>query len=160
LVSPKCLGYNIIWYMPPNQNVNDNTIRASFGKNAIKREFASALIYRLQKRGGSESNTDTSTGDTFSSQLLIIWRSDSVYELSVGVKLIKHDNTMTLDANRLKKLDYPSLTLLKNGCRTRNMLSLDGTTMLMTNSVWKEHIRTIEIIISSHTGQPHSSSDM
>jgi hypothetical protein len=98
--------------MPPNQKVNANTMtRASFGKNAAKSEFASILICKLQRKESIKSNADdTST----SHQLLIIWRSDNRYGHSVRVLLIQHKNTITLDEDKLKKLDYPPFTLLRN----------------------------------------------
>jgi hypothetical protein len=146
LVSPEYFGSDIKWHMPPDQKVDANTMtRAIFGKNASKREFASVLIYRLRRKGYLESNTDnTSIGH----QLLVIWRSDNRHEFAVRVLLIKHENTITLDEDKLKKLDYPSLTPLRNNCIIENTWVLDDATVLMITSKWEKRIRTTKITIS------------
>jgi hypothetical protein len=122
-------------------------IKASFGKNALKREFTNALIYSLQRNESFESNVDNAST---SYQLLVIWRSDSRYEFSVGVLLIKHDNANTLDEDKIKELDYPPLTLLGNGRNIENSWRLDDTKVLITSKCEKR-IRTIEITISKWT---------
>jgi hypothetical protein len=125
---------------------------AGFGKNAVGREFASTLIYRLRRKWSLESNADnTSTSD----QLLVIWRSDHKYECYVRVLLIKHDNTITLDEDQLKKLDYPPSALLKNSRNVENKWKLDDATVLIT-SRWEKQIHTIEVTISEGTGEDDS----
>jgi hypothetical protein len=80
-------------------------------------------------------------------QLLVLWRSNNRSGFSVRVLLIEHDNTITLDEDRLKKLDYSSFTPLKNGHTTKNAWQLDDAIVLMTSKL-EEQIRTIEITIS------------
>jgi hypothetical protein len=116
--------------------------RASFGRNIINREFASALTYRLQKKRHLEYNADNTNY-----QLLVTWRFDNRYGFIVRVLLIKHDNAIALDEDKLKKLDYSSSTLLKNDRIIKNTWVLDDATVLIT-SKWKERIRTTEITIS------------
>jgi hypothetical protein len=154
--------------MPPNQKVDANAAtRASFGKNSAKREFESALIYKLQRSGSFESNVDdASIGDTSTSpHLLVIWRFDDRAEYSVHALLIENSNTITWDENELKKLDYPPVSLLRDSCVIKNTWLLDNTTVL-TASKWEKRTRTIEITISKGNGEksctklPYSSSDM
>jgi hypothetical protein len=140
-------GRNVIWYMPPDQKVNVNTmIRASFGKNAARKEFASALIYRLQRKRLESNEYGISTNH----QLLVIWRSDNRYKYLVQVLLIKHDNTTTLDEDKLKKLGYSPLTLLRTGRILRNVWLLDDAKVLITSD-GEKRIRTIKITISKGT---------
>jgi hypothetical protein len=147
LVSPAYFGRDIIWHVPPDQKVYANAMtKAIFGKNVAKDEFASALMYRLLRKGGLKSNAN----NVSSPQLLVVWRSDNRYGYSVRVLLIKQDNTITLDEDKLKRLDYPNLTLLKNGHIIKNTWALDDTTVLIT-SKWEKQIRTIEITISKVT---------
>jgi hypothetical protein len=126
--------------------VDTNTVtKAIFGKNVIKREFTSVLIYRLQRKERLKFNEDNTSKNP---QLLVVWRSDNRYEYSIGVLLTRHDNLITLNEDKLKKLDYPSLTLLRNDRVIRNTWILDDTTVLMTTSKWEQQIRTIKITIS------------
>jgi hypothetical protein len=146
LVSPEYFARDVIWHLSPDQKVGvDAMTRASFAKDIAKREFASTLIYRLQRKGCLKSNVN---GVSTSHQLLVICRSDNRYGYSVRVLLIKHDNTITLDEDKLKKLDYPNLAPLRNDCIIKNTWVLDDATVLMTTSKWKKQIRTIEITIS------------
>jgi hypothetical protein len=51
LVSPAYFGHNVIWLKSPDQKVDTDTmIRANFGKSITKKEFTSALIYKLQRK--------------------------------------------------------------------------------------------------------------
>jgi hypothetical protein len=149
LVSPEYFGSNIIWHIPPDQKVNANAVvRASFGKNVTKREFSSALIYKLQRKkrlGSDADNTSTSH------QLLVIWRSDNRYGYFMRVLLVKHSNTITLDENTLKELDYPRFSLIRKSCNIKNTWALGDATVLMTTSKLEKQIRTIEITISEGT---------
>jgi hypothetical protein len=129
------------------------TTRAIFGKDVIKRKFASVLIYRLQRKDNLKSNVDNAS---MSPQLLIIWRSDNRSEYSVRVLLIIHDNTITLNEDKLRELDYPHLTLLRNDCIIKNIWILDNTTALMTTSRWEKQIRTVEITISKGARKDNS----
>jgi hypothetical protein len=149
LVSPAYFGSDIIWHIPPNQKVNANTMtRAGFGKNPVKREFTSVLIYRLQKKESFKSNADSTSTDH---RLLVIWRSDDRYDFTVRVLLIKHRNTITLDKDKLKRLYYSSLAPLRDGCVIRNTWVLDDANVLMTTSKREKRIRTTEITISKGT---------
>jgi hypothetical protein len=154
LVSPEYFGSNIVWDIVPNQKVDVNTMtRTIFEENTSERGFTSVLTYKLRRKGSFESNEDNvSTENTStSSQLLVIWRSDSQYECSIHVLLINHDNTITLNEDKVKELNYPSLTLLRNGHIVKNTWLLDYEAVLMTTSKWEKRIRKIEITISEGT---------
>jgi hypothetical protein len=139
--------------MPPDQKLDANAMtRAIFGKNATRREFASALIYRLRRKGSLESNADNTS---ISPQLLVIWRYDNRYEYSVRVMLIKHGNAIILNEDELKKLDYPHSTLLRNGRNIKNKWLLDNATVSIT-SKWEKQINTIKIAISEGNGEKDS----
>jgi hypothetical protein len=149
LVPQTRFGHNAIWYIPPNQKVNTNSeARASFGKNATKREFTSALIYRLQRKESHESNVDNTSTNR---QLLVIWKSDDRHEFIVCVMLVKHDNTITLDKDVLKKLDYSHIDLLRNSRTVESTWVLDDETALATTLKCEKRIRTTEITISKGT---------
>jgi hypothetical protein len=144
--------------MPPDQKVDTNTMtRASFGIDIAKHEFASALIYKLQRKNHLKSNhqsnvNNTSIEDTLTSiQLLVIWGSDNRHNFSARALLIKHSNTMTWDENTLKKLYYMHHTLLGDDHNIKDIWLLDDTTILMTILKWKEENHTFEIIISKRT---------
>jgi hypothetical protein len=123
-------------------------------KNEAKREFISVLIYRLQRKESTKPNADnTSTNH----QLLVIWRSDNKYDFTVRVLLIKHRNTITLDEDKLKKLDYSSLAPLRDGCIIKNTWVLNDAAVLMTTSKWEKRIRTTEITISKGTKKDNGS---
>jgi hypothetical protein len=155
LISPAYFGSDIIWHIPPDQKVDANTMtRASFGKNAIKGEFASVLTYKLQRKGSLESNADNTLTNH---RLLVIWRSDNRYDFSVRVLLIKHDNTITLGKDKLEKLDYSSLDPLRDDCIIKNTWVLNDATVLMTTSKWEKQIRKIKIIISKGTKKDNDS---
>jgi hypothetical protein len=150
LISPEYFGSDIIWYIPPDQKVNTNTkARAIFGKDETRREFTNALIYRLQRKGSLESDVDNTS---ISHQLLVIWKYDHRYEYYIRVLLIKHDNTIILNEDKLKELDYPPFTLLRNGCNIKNKWLLDNATALIIKSEW-EVDRAIKIIVSGGTGE-------
>jgi hypothetical protein len=155
LVSPTYFGSNIIWHIDPNQKVDVNTMtKAIFEGNISERGFTSVLMYQLQRKGALTSNEDNiSTENTSTAfQLLVIWRSDSQYECSIHVLLISHDNTTTLDKDKVKELDYQPSTLLRNGRISTNTWTLDDATVLIT-SKWEKQIRTIKITISEETGE-------
>jgi hypothetical protein len=122
LVSPAYFGRNVIWHIPPDQKVTANTMtKTSFGRNIVETEFASALVYKLQrkKRPGSndQSNADsTSAEDTLINlQLLVIWKSNDECSFSVRALLIKHSNIITWDEGTLEKLHSMYLALLNKG---------------------------------------------
>jgi hypothetical protein len=141
--------------MPPDQKVDTNAMtRASFGQNAAKREFASTLIYKLQRKGSFESNVGNISTEysSISPYLLVIWRSDNKSEYSVRVLLIERSNAATWDEDELKKLDYPPLSLLGDGYIIKNTWPLDNAAVL-TASKWEKRARTIEITISEGTGK-------
>jgi hypothetical protein len=122
-------------------------------KNAVKREFTSVLIYRLQRKNNFESNVDNTLTNY---RLLVIWRSDNRHEYSLGVLLIKHDNAITLDEDELKKLDYPPLVPLRNDRTIENTWALDNATVLVTTLKWEKRIRTTRIEISEGTRKGNS----
>jgi hypothetical protein len=58
LVSPVYFSSNITWHIPPDRKVDANAmIKAGFAKDLVKEEFASALVYKLQRKKRIESNT-------------------------------------------------------------------------------------------------------
>jgi hypothetical protein len=135
--------------MPPNQKVNTNSeASVSFGKNATKREFTSALIYRLQRKESPESNVNNASTNR---QLLVIWKSDDRHEFVVCVMLVKHNNTITLDKDVLKKLDYSHIDLLRNSQTIESTWVLDDEIALVTTLKCEKQICTTEITISEGT---------
>jgi hypothetical protein len=166
LISPIQFGHNAIWIRLPDQKVDASAVtRASFGKDATKDEFASALIYKLQRKNsksGDQSNADsTFTKDRSTSfQLLVIWRSNDEHSFSVRSLLVKHSNAITWNEDTLEKLHSMYLALLSEGLFINDMPKedssimentfkdtwlLDDATVLMTTSKWKEENRTVEI---------------
>jgi hypothetical protein len=123
--------------MPPDQKVNVNTMtRASFGINAIKYEYESALIYKLQRKKHLESNADNTFAEdaVTSPQLLAIWRAIDKSKISIRTLLIKHSNTITWDEDTLKKLYSMYLALCRDNDVIEDTWMLDDATVLMTTS--------------------------
>jgi hypothetical protein len=157
LVSPVYFGHNVIWHIPPDQKVDTNaTTRANFRRDIDKIEFASALMYKLQRkkrlRSNDQSNADgTSTEDTLTSlQLLVICGSEFGYVFSTRVLLVKHSKTITWSEDTLEKLHSMHSALLNDDEITDTWL-LDDVTVLMTTSKLGEERRTVEITISEET---------
>jgi hypothetical protein len=128
--------------MPPDQKVDANTMtKVSFAKEATKGEFTSVLLYRLQKKENIESSSQPNTDNMFtkdtSLQLLVIWKSDNIRDISVRALLIKHSDTITWNENILEKLHSMYLALLKNNDNIEDTWLLDDATVLMTALTWK-----------------------
>jgi hypothetical protein len=158
LASPAYFGYHTIWNIQPDQKGDVNAmISASFVKEAVKREFENALIYKLQKKksieSGSQSKMDnTSTEDTSTSiQLLVIWKSDNSHEFPVRALLIKHNNTTTWCEDTLEKLHSMYPFLFKDNPTAKDTWLLDDATVLMIMLKWEKQTRTIKIAISDGT---------
>jgi hypothetical protein len=158
LVSPAYFGRNAIWIRPPDQKVDANAMtRASFGIHVIVREFASALIYKLQRKNSLESDNQlgidsTYTEDTSTSlQLLLIWGYNDEYRFSARVLLIKHSNTITWNDDTLEKLHSMHLALCRNDYIVKETWMLDDATVLMAASKWEEYNYAFKITLSDGT---------
>jgi hypothetical protein len=158
LISPVYFGRNAIWIMPPDQKVDANAMtRASFGEEMFTTEFASALLYKLQRKKPLESNDQSNTDSTFvkdlsaSLQLLVIWRYNIEHDLSVRALLIKHSNIITWNEETLEKLHSMHLALLRDDIIVEDAWLLDDATVLVTTSKWKKDSYAFEITISEGT---------
>jgi hypothetical protein len=166
LVSPVYFGHNSIWIKSPSQKVDINAAtEASLGRDTTKDEFASALLYKLQRKkrfeSNDQSNTDsTSTKDTSTSlQLLVIWRSTDKSKVSLRALLIKHSNVFTWSKDTLVKLHSMHLSLLSDDCVVRDTWLLDNVTVLSTMLRLKEVKHIIEIIIISEGAREDDSKE-
>jgi hypothetical protein len=157
LASPAYFGRNTIWHILHDQKVDANVMTGvSFGREIFKVEFASALIYKLQRKRRLESNDQTDTDNTStkdistSLQLLVIWRSNSRYRdgLRVRALLIKHSNAIIWNEDILEKLHSMQLALLRDDIIVKDTWLLDNTTVLMTVSKWREMDYATVITIS------------
>jgi hypothetical protein len=138
LASPAYFGYHTIWNIQPDQKGDVNAmISASFVKEAVKREFENALIYKLQKKKNI--------------QLLVIWKSDNSHEFPVRALLIKHNNTTTWCEDTLEKLHSMYPFLFKDNPTAKDTWLLDDATVLMIMLKWEKQTRTIKIAISDGT---------
>jgi hypothetical protein len=158
LVSPVCFGHNAIWIRSPDQKVDANTMTdASFGIEIFKTEFASALVYKLQRKKQFKSNDQTSvdnisTEDSSTNlQLLVIWNANEEYRYCVRALLIKHSNTITWYEDTLEKLHSMHLSLCRSDDVIEDTWLLDDVTALTTTSKWEEESRTFEITLSEGT---------
>jgi hypothetical protein len=159
LVSPVYFGHNVIWHIPPDQKTTVKAVtKIIFGKNTAKREFASVLLYRLQKKKRLEFNDQSNTNNTFtedsstSLQLLVIWKSNDECSFSVRALLIKHSNTIVWNEDTLWKLySMHTAPLKKYYCDIKDTWLLDDATVLMTTSKWKNDSYVFEITISEGT---------
>jgi hypothetical protein len=161
--------------MPPDQKVSANAVtKARFGRDVAKREFESALIYKLQRKKRIESDDQskadsTSSEDTSTSlQLLVIWGSNGWHSFSVRALLIKHSITITWNEDRLENLYSMYVALLNKGLlidvskafyghySIEDTWFFDGSTVLMTTSKWKRDSYTFEIAISEGTREDGS----
>jgi hypothetical protein len=141
--------------MPPEQKVDTNAVtRASFRRDAIKNKYASALLYKLQRKkrleSTNQSNMDnTSTDDTSTNlQLLVIWGPDNMQDIPVRSLIIKHSNIIIWNEGMLEKLHSIYLALLKKSYHTEDTWLLDDATVLMTTTEWKYVGFVTEITIS------------
>jgi hypothetical protein len=131
--------------------------RTSFGDELFKLEFASALIYKLQRKKPLKSNDQssadsTSTEDSLTShQLLVIWRYNDEYRICVRALLIKHSNVVIWDEDTLGKLHSMHIALCRDAGIIEDTWLLDDATVLMTTSKLEEENRTFEITISEAT---------
>jgi hypothetical protein len=159
LISPTYFGHNTIWHIPPAQKVDANTIiSASFGKRAIESDSMTALIYSLQRNESLKSNEDNISIEDTSTihQLLIVWRVENSYKLCINVILIKYNDRITWDEDKLNKLYTIHCALNRDNHIIEDVWLLDDTTMLITTSKWGEESRTIEIAISEETKEDGS----
>jgi hypothetical protein len=127
--------------------------RASFGRNVTKKEFKNALMYRLQRKShnANDQNVANNTENTLTNfQLLIVWTAYNDYSIHVNAVLVKYDDTIIWDEDKLRKL-----------CAIRHPLynyyevtwRLDNTTLLMTTPMWSGYGRAFEIRISEATSR-------
>jgi hypothetical protein len=96
----------------------------------MQRDFMSVLIYRLQRKS-LESNADNTKDTSTSIQLLVIWEPMTRDVFFVRALLIKHNNTVTWDEDKLRELHAMHLALLRDDDIIKNTCLLDGTTILM-----------------------------
>jgi hypothetical protein len=157
LISPAYFGHNAVWIKPPDQKVGTNAItRSSFGEEMFASAFASALLYKLQRKKHPESNGQSNVDSTFteetstSLQLLVIWRYNDAYRCCIRVLLIKHSNTITWNEDTLEKLHSMHLSLCRDDGIIEDTWSLDDETVLMTTSK-RGMSRAFEITISEVT---------
>jgi hypothetical protein len=158
LTSPVYFGRNSIWIRPLDQKVDANAMtRASFGEEMFATEFASTLLYKLQRKKPPESNnqSDANSASTknllTSLQLLIIWRYNVEHKLSARALLIKHSNTIAWDEDTLERLYSMHLALLRNYQIIEDTWLLDDATILMITLKGKKDSYGFEIIISEGT---------
>jgi hypothetical protein len=181
LVSPANFVHNTIWYIPPDQKVDANTmIKAIFGRNMFEIEFKIALIYNLQMKKRLESNDQSNADNAFtentstSIQLLVMWGPSVKYKngFSVRALLIKHDDAIIWDEDKLKDLHSMHLAQLNKGIHVdvsnefkdinfftsngnpfaiEDTWMLDDATVLMTTLKWNGGSYTFEITISEGT---------
>jgi hypothetical protein len=150
----------VIWIRSPGQKVDVNTVTsASFGISTAKLEFASALIYKLQrkKRFGSKDQSNVSNtlteGTSISLRLLVIWGYNVKYEnrSTVRALLIKHSDEITWNEDKLEKLHSMYFDLLKDDYSIKDTWLLDDATVLITTSRWRSRDCVTKITISEGT---------
>jgi hypothetical protein len=130
----------------------NTTTRASFGINAIKEGFTSALIYKLQKKNhdsNDQSDVDDTKDTSTSLQLLVAWKVDGYHRYCTDTMLIRHRNTITWDEDKLMKLYSMHYALRRNNRINDTWLLDDG--VLMTTLKFGKEEHTIEITISEAT---------
>jgi hypothetical protein len=153
LVSPTYFGHNVIWHIPPDQEVYTNaSTGASFKRNAAERDFTTALIYRLQRKScncndQSNANSALTKGISTNIQLVVIWRVYNSYKFHVNVMVIEHGDVITWDEDKLKRLYSMHRALHTYGPIIEDTWLLDDETVIMISSRLKVG-RTIEITIS------------
>jgi hypothetical protein len=131
-------------------------VRASLGRDATKNEFASALIYKLQRKKHLEYSNQFNAGSAFtgdestSFQLLVIWGpgDKEVDEFFARALLIKHNNEITWDEYTLEKLHSMYLALLRGDWIGKDTWLLNDIAVLRTTLRWKKDSYVFEITIS------------
>jgi hypothetical protein len=156
LVSPTYFGHNAIWHTPPDQKVDVYTMtEASFGRDVTKNELINALMYRLQRKGGLKFSADDTKDISMNLQLLVIWKVDNYYKSHANIMLVKHENTMTWDEDKLLEVYAMHLSLGIYSRSIKDIWQLDDATLLMT-TLKRELGQTTEIIISKGSSEDGS----
>jgi hypothetical protein len=130
--------------------------RVGFGRDITKDEFASALLYKLQRKKCLEPNDQSNVDSAFtenistSLQLLVIWRFNDERITCVRTLLIKHSNTIAWDEDALDELYSMHSSLCRSDEITKDIWLLDDATVLMTTSERGMH-NAFEITISEGT---------
>jgi hypothetical protein len=117
------------------------------------------LIYELQRKSHNSNNQPgvDNTKDTLTNvQLLVIWRVDDSYKLYVNTMLIKHDDAITWDEDKLSGLYSMHRALFKDDHSIEETWLLDDESVLTTVSKWGEERHTTEIILSEGTRDDNS----
>jgi hypothetical protein len=149
LVSPVYFGHNAIWYIPPDQKVDTNAMtKASLGRDSVKKEFTSALMYKLQRKESLKSCVDNTEDTSTSIQLLVNWIVGDGYMPFVNAMLIKHNNAILWDGDKLRKL---CVIYRLYSCRIKDTWQLDNATILMITTLKRRRGRVFEITISEGT---------
>jgi hypothetical protein len=160
LISPEYFGHDKIQHILPDQKVNINAItRAAFRKELVRHDFTTALLYKLRRRSynpNNPSDADNIRDTSTSIQLLVIWRVDNNYKFYVNAMLIKHNNIITWDDNKLKKVYSMHHTLQTYEHTIEDTWLLDDATVLMTTLKWGRTVRAIEITIAERAKEDYS----
>jgi hypothetical protein len=160
LISPVYFGHDVIWHILPDQKVDANTMtRASFRRNTAKSDSMIALIYKLQRKNhnpNNQSGANNTKNTSTNHQLLVIWGVDNSHKLCVNIMLIKHNNIITWDEDKLKELYSMHHALHEVYCVIEDTWLLDNEIVLMTASGWGIVNHAIEIIISKGTRKYNS----
>jgi hypothetical protein len=134
----------------------NSEIRVGFGRDITKDEFASVLLYKLQRKKCLEPNDQSNVDSVFtentstSLQLLVIWRFNDERIFCVRALLIKHSNTIAWDEDKLDELYSMHSSLCRSDEITKDIWLLDDATVLMTTSERGMH-NAFEITISEGT---------
>jgi hypothetical protein len=148
--------------MLPDQRVDIKAMtKVSLRHNRVKCSLITALVYKLQRKNVHESSNQSGTDNiadiSTGFQLLIIWLTDYYFKFRANAILIKHNNTITWDDDKLRKVHFMYLDLIGE---PSNMIEttwlLDDTTALVTTPRRIEEGCTLEITISEGTRKDDS----
>jgi hypothetical protein len=131
----------------------NTTTRATFKRNVHEHDFTSVLLYKLQRKECLESDlSSTSTKDTSTRiQLLVLLRVDDKPKIYTNAILIKHNNTITWDEDKLRKLHSMHRALRRFDQIIKDTWLLDNATALVTTLKFEKQICAVELIISKGT---------
>jgi hypothetical protein len=132
---------------------------ADFVRDAFKSSSATALMYRLQRKNHNSNNQSDAdnTKDTLTDiQLAIVFLSNEKLYFDANTLLIKHNNTITWNENRLRKLYYAHHSQYRKSDTIKDTWLLDDATVLMTVLKWDERGRAFEVTVFKGTKRDDS----
>jgi hypothetical protein len=137
----------------------NRTTSADFVNDVLKPESITALTYRLQRKNhnsNNQSDVDNTKDISTDIQLVIIFGSDERHYFCAKTILIKCNDTIAWDKNKLEELYYRHRARYTDNHVIKETWLLDDATVLMTVLKWSAEGRAFEITVFKGTRRDDS----